>query len=244
MACPGPTLPTVSLASSAVWHLLLGGGKEKEAMSGVGLAICSRLSSGCSSLRGPVDDHDPEGADNFSLTSSIEHQKPELVGLPGADLKACPAWFQPQPVQNMPHAGEAPVRRLTHPLTLHTDTQSHPQTRPLAGLGRGAASPSTERPCPLPLPASADLHTGEGPRNELLPWFWGWVLTRVKNFVGNRFPRKGLFFEKCVLGLHGCVGGAASSHGPVGTCPGAWLCVSPTAPLAVPVSPRQYSVHG
>ena len=39
--------------------------------------------------------------------------------------------------------------------------------------------------------------------NELLPWFWGWVLTRVKNFVGNRFPGKGLFSDMCVLGLHG-----------------------------------------
>lgn len=45
---------------------------------------------------------------------------------------ACPKWFQPQPVQNMPHAGEAPVRSFIHPLTLHTDTQAHPQTRPLA----------------------------------------------------------------------------------------------------------------
>lgn len=64
----------------------------------------------------------------FGLTSYTEFpQKPELVRIQGADLKSCPMWFQPQPIQNKPHAGEAPVGRLTHPLTLHTDTEAHPQ---------------------------------------------------------------------------------------------------------------------
>lgn len=34
-------------------------------MSGVGLDTCRGLSPGCSSLRGPVDDRDPEGAENL-----------------------------------------------------------------------------------------------------------------------------------------------------------------------------------
>lgn len=58
VAHPVPTLPAVSLAS-AVWHLLLGV-KEKEAMSGICLAICRGLSPGCSGFRSPVYDHDPE----------------------------------------------------------------------------------------------------------------------------------------------------------------------------------------
>lgn len=62
------------------------------------------------------------------LTSDTElPQNPELVGLKGAELKPYPMRFQPQPVQNMPHAGEAPVRRLAHPLRPHTDTQAHPR---------------------------------------------------------------------------------------------------------------------
>lgn len=34
VACPGPNLPTVSLASLAVWHLLLGGQREGSYESG------------------------------------------------------------------------------------------------------------------------------------------------------------------------------------------------------------------
>lgn len=79
--------------------------------------------------------------------------------------------------------------------------------------------------------------------NELLPRFWGWVLTESKTLWGAASQGRA-FSQMCVWGLHGCVEGAASSHRPVGTSCSAWLCVSPTAPLAVPVSPRQYSVHG
>lgn len=151
-------------------------------MSRVSLTICSRLSSDCSSLRGPIDDHDPEGAGNFCLTSSTEHQKPELVGLPGADLKACPAWFQPQPVQTCLLRGRH-LRAGSHTHSHLTLTQSHPQTRPLAWAGEGAATPSTEGPA-----LSCFLHwvllmlgrcPGDG-KLELLPWFWGWVLTESK----------------------------------------------------------------
>lgn len=130
-------------------------------MSGMGLAICRGLSPDCSGLKGPVEDHDPEGAENLVPTSSTElPQKPDMVGLQGADLKACPAWFQPQPVQNMPHAGEAPVRRLTHPLTLHTDTQAHPQTRPLAG----GCSSFHQKALPPPASCARNPHAGDGPR--------------------------------------------------------------------------------
>lgn len=113
----GPILPTVSLASSAVWCLLLRG-KEKEAMSGVLLAIYRRLSPGCATFSGPVDDHDPEGAKN--LWSDLSHcNSPRslnwFLGLQGGDLMASPKWFWPQPIQNMPHAGEAPVCSLCTP---------------------------------------------------------------------------------------------------------------------------------
>lgn len=113
----GPILSTVSLASSAEWCLLLGG-KEKEAMSGVYLAIYRRLSPGCATFSGPVDDHDPEGAKN--LWSDLLHcNSPRnlnwFLGLQGGDLMACPKWFQPQPIQSMPHEGEAPVFSLRTP---------------------------------------------------------------------------------------------------------------------------------
>ena len=156
----------------------------------------------------------------FGPTSSTElHQKPELVGLPGADLKACPVWFQPQPVQNMPHAGEAPVCRLTHPLTLHTDTQAHPQTRPLAG-----GCPSFHREA-LPPPASCTDDPHPEDKLKLLPRVWGWVLIESKTLWGACSQGRDLLTEMCVLGLHGCVKGAASSHGPVGKHPPMHVCV-------------------
>lgn len=64
VARSGPTLPTVSLASSAAWHLFLGV-KEKEArISGVHLAIYKGFNTGSSTFRGSVDDYDP-GAENL-----------------------------------------------------------------------------------------------------------------------------------------------------------------------------------
>lgn len=68
--------------------------------------------------------------------------------------------------------------RLAHPLTLHTDTQAHPQTRPLAG-----GCPSFHREA-LPPPASYtdDPHTGD--ELKLLPRFWGWVLIESKTLWG------------------------------------------------------------
>lgn len=54
----------------------------------------------------------------FDLASDTElPQKPELVGLKGAELEAYPMWVQPQHVQNVPHAGEATVCRLARPQT-------------------------------------------------------------------------------------------------------------------------------
>lgn len=85
----GPALLTVSLASLAEWHLLWEGlGKEKEAMSGVGPAICRGLSPGCSSFRGPVKTMTQKELRIFGLTSSTElPQKPELLGVQNAELK-------------------------------------------------------------------------------------------------------------------------------------------------------------
>ena len=118
------------------------------------------------------------------LTSDTElPQNPELVGLNGAELKPYPMRFQPQPVQNMPHAGEAPVRRLARPLRPHTDPRT-PQTRPLAP---GAAPPSTKRPCLLlpPKPVVPPLGRREGTKScRCCPGSGGWVVVGSKTLWG------------------------------------------------------------
>lgn len=141
VARSGPTLPTVSLTSSAVWHLLLGG-KEKEVMSGVCLALCRGLNPGCSSFRGPVDDPDPEGAEN-PWSDPLHRNSPRSLNW--RDTKELTGWFvQSGSSHNLFKTAQRKGGACVQPCTPTHTSHGHIGTP----SGPGAALPSAKRPCP------------------------------------------------------------------------------------------------